>query len=297
MGLNKSFQIISNLCLLVILLLSSNTIYAKDALILCNGCNTTTKLNLMMSDYEQNKHKSYLIKDLEKKTIQKYEILYEPEVQRGFPIAKRVPTEEEQKFAEEYNKWDRFKFLLGESYRTGLNYHAYDLAALPILKSSLIEDYQNNSGPNRNLIQLMVSMLSNVNLALFSFNFKFTFPIILEDNSKAIVSFTHFEGARPQYEIIELVDSDGNTIPSLNQKASTVMFTFNTIENFNTWFLFMNEAYGLEMSDVTIEWIKKNVGTGTVIITDIDDDGEAEVVEPPEEDDPRDRDEPDEEEP
>lgn len=270
------------LWLIVLLVLTSKSVDAKDTLILCNNCSTSVKYTNMLLDHQKTNNKTYIIKDLEQRTIKKYRMMYEPEVNQSYPINVPVSNSEKLKFWDEVARWDYLRFNLGGlNYRSNINVNAYDLRMYPFFQNDIIKDYKENSTHGRELSNLMLSIASGFTIGKLSVGASYTFTIELNDQTIATVAITGFNQLTPKYTITKLEDSDGNEIPMMNLKDTRLVFRFKSEVNFNIWYNFMNENYGLEMNDLTVEWVKKNVKTGSVHVIDIDEKQKAKTTNAP----------------
>ena len=237
----KKYYSVLSILILSIITLYPNYTFASDTLIVCNSCTTTSKMNKMMEIYEStgnSGNKKYLIKDLDKNIMTKYQVYYEPEVGQGFPSSIVTSTDEIVQFYEEVIQWDAIRNLNFENFNSGLNVNAYDVRSNPFLADDIIEDYKNNSALDRQLSDLLISLVANISVGAIGLNASFTFEVSLADGTIAEVRFVGFKNNlfNPQYEIIKLVDSDGNEIPLLDLKNVKLIYRFHTLENYNIWF-------------------------------------------------------------
>lgn len=265
-------------------MITTKQVEATEAVILCNSCSTTQYMSMMQQHHGATRNKNYTIKDLDNKTFIKYEMRYEPEVGMSYPNQRRISAAEQREFLEQAAEWDIIRYHTSEPYLSSVSVSAYDLSLHSILFNDVVADYSQNSFVGRKYSNLLLSILTGVSLAGFSANIPYSIPIELADGTKVIMKFKELQGATAKYEIVELLDSDGNEVPETELETASFSVRFTTMENFQRWFEYMEAAYGLSMNEVTLEWARSEVPNGVVFVTEIKDKKASVPPPPPPED-------------
>lgn len=192
--------------LLVALHSSAGTIVA-----VCNSCDESRKLQLIMEDFEANpSNHHYLVKDLDSGVLQKYNVMYEPEIGQGIPNEITPTSSEESSFLDEAARWESIRHYSFEPYKTGFNVTAYDLARYNFLHKDLVQDFEDNSYIGRE-VQAVVASLLSVSARGISINSgSFTFDVELSDGGLATLQFTGFKNVigNSEYQVLKVTDDD-----------------------------------------------------------------------------------------
>jgi hypothetical protein len=243
-------------------------------------------MQTMMQHYGNSQtNKTYVVKDLKRGVIERYVVMWEPEVGLGIPTPQPVSADARQRFTKNSEEFNYLDVINGVPYQSGLGYNAFDVRLVDALHHNVIADYQANAHWFRRYNDTMSSVFSGFSIAGMSIGLKgYTFEILLADNTKAILQLTGFKSGSftPDYKIIKLVDSDNNVIPDINTNGK-LTFRFTSISNFLLWLSYMEEAFGLNMNDFQIEWVKSEIPNGSIVVTDLPQEGEPETPNVPKE--------------
>tara|TARA_Y200000002_G_scaffold372440_1_gene370222 strand:+ start:468 stop:1214 length:747 start_codon:yes stop_codon:yes gene_type:complete len=242
-----------------------------------------------MEDFEANpSNHHYLVKDLDNGVLQKYNVMYEPEIGQGIPNEITPTSSEESRFIDEVASWDFIRYQLNEPYRTSLNVTAYDLARYNFLHGDLVQDFKDNSFIGREMQAVIGSLLAVSAKGISVNSGGFTFDVELSDGGLATLQFTGFKNVigNPEYQVLKVTDADGNEVPLEKLENARIAFRFKSTSNFLLWWSYMTDVYKMKDSEIKQDyWERIRRKNTEIIITDIKDGVAPTPPPPPEPDD------------
>jgi hypothetical protein len=229
--------------------------------IVCNSCSYTELSQLAEANYNASNHSgNYLLINYESGNIYKLRMMYEPEIGQALPIGVAISSTEQAEFEIQQQAYDLYRYALYQTYLSNLSYGAYELKGDKYATDEIISDYKYTANVNRQLRNLNVSIIK---LAFQGFSVDFggsKIEIKLADGGSAFIKYSglFLSGTvSPQYELVNIVDKDGNEIPDSDLKDAKLTFRFTDLDNFNVFMDYMEQNFNIGRDEIEVTYIKR----------------------------------------
>jgi len=214
-------------------------------------------------------------------------MMYEPEIGQALPIGVAISSTEQAEFEIQQQAYDLYRYALYQTYLSNLSYGAYELKGDKYATDEIISDYKYNANVNRQLRNLTVSIIK---LAFQGFSVDFggsKIEIKLADGGSAFIKYSGLilsGTVSPQYELVNIVDKDGNEIPDSDLKDAKLTFRFTDLDNFNVFMDYMEQNFNIGRDEIEVTYIKRIGNPKKPVTTIIDLENGNATLQPPADD-------------